>query len=470
LDVSGCSFVGWAVYDEAEWGSPILGADDGVRYDQLITPDQARALLLKDDLHICSCYTESPVPLGKIKVIYNPMGGTGGPGVEYFDEGSKDYHISDEAPTREGYIFKGWRGVIGTIDDKNYLGAVDSQKRVLKLDAIWESETTNPWRYELQKRFGKDIMPDKYFEYEYISPRWEKASDLCYFAIRTWNFDGVMRSEVAILEYKYGKWILTGHSSSVNIRSIVEYDLLTHFNDTNGRLAKAISNISYTAVSSNAYVRGALLLNDVVCSIVDIGIYWKKHGPSSKFISKAACDISNKVYGALKGVVDKTQLVAVMAELEPLIATWYMQECVVNQDLIVKGIDTLGKAAKAGFKAADMGPVRELSESIAKKINPVIAERIKKQIGFMPELKDYDVTDKISGITYDVIGCIWSIAMDQVKYYVNKKEMDPFGDFDQALQTFGKELDGNGFDPEFRKTLPDAINQIYEAYYDTILD
>ena len=143
------------------------------------------------------------------------MGGTGGPGVDYFDIG-KDYYISELEPKRDGFKVEGWSYF--QFDErvncvaKDKLDWEEADNKVY-LFAVWSLKTSNSSKKKLQTLYGKDAMPDYMFEYEYVSPTWERINDYCYFVIKTRNTgtspnDRHMVSDYMILEYRFGMWYL----------------------------------------------------------------------------------------------------------------------------------------------------------------------------------------------------------------------------------------------------------------------
>ena len=87
-------------------------------------------------------------------------------------------------------------------------------------------------------------------------------------------------------------------------------------------------------------------------------------------------------------------------------------------------------------------------------------------------LAEFDIVDNLDSsalldfVKVDLAKCILSIVADDVKYTINNKNLDPFGDFNGGLQQFQIELDNKHFSGQVINSLPDVLKRMYRAYYD----
>ncbi|MBQ3979981.1 MAG: hypothetical protein II634_04230, partial [Lachnospiraceae bacterium] len=81
------------------------------------------------------------------------------------------------------------------------------------------------------------------------------------------------------------------------------------------------------------------------------------------------------------------------------------------------------------------------------------------------DLGGINIASVLEKIPFDFLGCIWSMTWDQVKFSINSKNLDPFGDFDLALQTYQKEITKHGFSQDIADAFPGVINDIFLDYY-----
>ncbi|MBO4787904.1 MAG: InlB B-repeat-containing protein, partial [Lachnospiraceae bacterium] len=143
-DIPGFRFTGWKEGDNGG----LEAFDRTPRYTK-----QNPRIEFTDDVHLYSCYEKAyDGSEDKIIVLYNPMGGEGGPGVDEVPVGKKII-IRDEEPTRKGFEFVGWSvsSFMNSPVDARYRRGAECeetpQNGVIDLYAVWRPDTTNELKY-----------------------------------------------------------------------------------------------------------------------------------------------------------------------------------------------------------------------------------------------------------------------------------------------------------------------------------
>ena len=465
LNVPGYIFLGWSEIDPR-------GAAWLVNPDNIILPWKNVKRTLTGDLHVYACYQEQPAPTdGTVMVVYNPLGGTGGPTIEYYDPRKEDYYISDQVPEREGYDFRGWAIYdIACVDytaNKKYTG--DYEEHVVRLYAVWEPKVYNYKKIELQTRYGKELMPDYYFDEEYSSSRWQKINDRCYFVIKTTNVSEsdkrkIMSSEALVVEYAYGTWYLYGDAAGYSIRHQVEYDILTHNNNFKGRILKAFSDVGFFVASKIPGAGTMLKVLDIGGALLDFASSLEK-SDGAEFAKKVASEMCTAIYNQLiKEGHDATYADSVCKTLLPELIKWSIKGISLEKNDMISIVKDLGKAVITNAKNLDSDAIETKFVQFGNRFNEQLV-KIAGENAYQLHLEEIDIAGLLKKIPYDFLGCVWSIAWDQVKYSINSKNLDPFGDFDLALQTYQKEITKHGFSQDIADAFPGVINDIFLDYY-----
>ena len=466
IEVEGYTFLGWVEEDT-------MGGGWTVDPNRVITQEKDDYRELKSDLHVYACYKEIAAPTdGSVMVIYNPQGGEGGPGIEYFFPDKESYYISDLKPTREGYDFLGW-----TMYDKDRveftakekLDEDDYEENIVHLFAVWMPQTTNYKKLELQARYGTEIMRDYYFETEYSSPGWQKINDHSYFVIKTTNAGQsenfkCMVSDVLIVEYNYGTWNLYGDAAGFSIRHQVEYDILTHNSNFKGRFLKAIADVGFFAASKIPGAGTMLRVLDFGGALLNFASTLQRTD-GAEFAKKLTSETLNIMYDNLKKAGYEPSFIdGVLLKLGPELTKWAIKGISTEKNDLIDLVKDLGKASITTGKYIDGAAVQEKFVKFGTRFNELIV-KIAGENANQLDLGGINIASVLEKIPFDFLGCIWSMTWDQVKFSINSKNLDPFGEFDLALQTYQKEITKHGFSQDIADAFPGVINDIFLDYY-----
>ena len=485
---AGYTFVGWVEdknHDRGiwSWGSglglyPFTCKPDYIpNPDPNYTPKPDEIITLKQDIYLYSCFEEIENDKdGKVMVCYNASGGVGGPGIDYFDPKTETYEISWGNPHKDGFDFLGWSTSVYAdkaeyVAGKPYTGLIP-QNNKLNFYAVWVSETTNNLKQELQTRFGKELMPDLYFDTEYQSSSWEKVNDHCYFIIMTEvnNKATIMEkthSTVFIIDYTNSKWRLEALGLAQSINSSIKFDILTKNSDFWGRAKLAFYETAKTAISIyvptlGVFIRGVdflsafedvaisygkdeknnaafvLSLTDYVVDIIKAGL--EEEGLSDKEITKRISD----GYDIIKAICDK----ALTEDYKESICE-YLQ-LYVDASKIIYDSFLLKKVEKE---------LEKLEGEITEEVLRTTTEEMRKL--------DSDFFD----LNKSNLKFTWSISFVAINQAIdiarNSKYTgtDPFGHYDVALGTFKDTISGLEFNDYVVNSFDSILHDIFRANY-----
>ena len=509
--VDGYTFVGWTKISCAERGMPNVNIPE-----KDIIKNDLELKYLDSDLDVYACYTINKLPEGKIRFLYNDMGGYGGPGEVLYDdiEGQK-FEISDIVPERKGFDFKCWETALGEYHpgDKFEEEIYDNE---VFLNAVWIPETTNERKKWLQDMYGTDIMPDWYFECEYESSEWEKIDERTYFVIKTTNCGSSenakwMVSDVMIIEYKCGKWWLYVTPSSARVKDLVKHEIATNFDDEEGRLYTAMADVGFMLAGKIPIAKTILDAQDVMGTCLNLANKWgtsKQYSEANRLADKLIKILYNDLKKGYEenadGVIidkykDDHYVADLMVKLYPIVRDWIQRGFEINKSDIVDGIKTIGNALITGSKNFDIEKIKYAFTHIGEKLNPELKAVIKQfdadhilgstgnliKWGFKnlgEDIRDYgdkefDAIDSLlingdnslldnvwSYIELDVATCVWSVFCDDLKYACSEK-LDSFGNFNIGLQTFWSEAKTKQFNQTIINSFPGLLYDIYQTYY-----
>ena len=469
-------FIGWTLKNPHGLPCDVDPAD-------IITPENNREIVLLEDLHVYSCYKEKTLDVSdeRVLVSYNWMGGTNGPKDEYFNPKKGKYHISSVIPERDGYAFEGWKSYDELVHDGNYEKYIVNN--VLALYASWIPLVNNAMKDPFQREYGKNIMPDYMFLTEYETTEWRKINDYCYFAIKTTRWDQdtsdhykEMDSIVLIIEYKDGKWELTGQSASKNWRKQLEYDILTSNTDLAGRVIKGLSDVAIKGLgkhpifkhlingldfgSACAEAKDALGKGEIPLSAADkiaskvldklYDIYMDEFGDET-FVSNLIMKVAPKVKSTVKDTLnlDKKAFTDLLDTMQKLCSNAAKDpyEFVDDMQLLLLQVDD--------YVDAEVG--KNLLSNVYNKLDDirVDGDKLDKlKTGLNRASKGLEATSFVLGIVFDNIDYQKSI----------NQAMDPFGKMNLALKTFYDEIEKLEFDSNIKNTFGSVIEKIYNAY------
>ena len=113
--VEGLKFVGWST-EPVEWGYPLR---DNVE-EKTIVFWAGQLTVVTKNLRVYAVYDVIDKDGDKIPVIFNLMGGKGGPSTMYFDrpDTSATYPLPSPTPTKDRYLFDGWATEMTTFSNQ----------------------------------------------------------------------------------------------------------------------------------------------------------------------------------------------------------------------------------------------------------------------------------------------------------------------------------------------------------------
>ena len=327
------------------------------------------------------------------------------------------------------------------------------------LYAVWRQETTNARKKELQDYYGADVMPDYYFETQYESPDWEWISDRCCFVIKTRNLGDPgspksMHTEIMVLEYRCGKWCLTGDPISAKATDQWEYEIATSFNDDEARLWLAGKDVVLTVVDRIPIAGKMLTAEEIMGELINISerlTYTKTLDEEA--VIRVSSSIANMIFSSVKdGYGDSAFLSDWMVETGTLIFDSLIGAVSINANSITDGIERLLEYTVDCVNTFTSDKYKRYEQN-AKKFFEDAEANINKDfsVGVRIGLAEFDIVENLDSsglfdfVKVDLLKCIFSIVADNVKYTINNKNLDPFGDFHGGLQQFQIELDNKHF-------------------------
>ena len=154
----------------------------------------------------------------------------------------------------------------------------------------------------------------------------------------------------------------------------------------------------------------------------------------------------------------------VLIKLGPELAKWVIKGISTEKNDLIDLVKDLGKASITTGKYIDGAAVQEKFVKFGTRFNELIV-KIAGENANQLDLGGINIASVLEKIPFDFLGCIWSMTWDQVKFSINSKNLDPFGDFDLALQTYQKEITKHGFSQDIADAFPGVINDIFLDYY-----
>lgn len=432
---------------------------------------------LDDELHLYSCFVENPEKVeNEIAVIYNPMGGNGGPGVEHFNPKEGDYHISTKKPYKDGYTFLGWSNSPNTqlayYGEKNEVYEGPIWDDMISLFALWAPE--NPLKSELQARFTKTVMPDAYFDTEYVSDHWEQAGDYCYFVVKTQNVSNSeydywkeMQSTVMIMECINGDWNLEALGAGMSFFDSQRFYILTNSSDAWGKINMGIVDILETTASIFIPGMGEFL---AILNYYDIFTDCVSNWDRTSFANTVADKAGNKFLEVLQkelkedGRSDK-EIISIINSIGPdvkkLAYSLYTKdytEAVNDTSLAIINAICDKKKGELEKKIAAAG---KLTEEIEREM----MERSADVFGKMEGLEHIDWGKSIKEAGLSLVPLVYTFAFDLVANPDNSSNADPFGDYDVAIEEFRRAVIKQGFGSEIADGVYGVAQRIFKDYY-----
>ena len=482
IEPEGYTFIGWT----KEWPRKRPWRVDK---NDLITIAENDSFTIDKDIHVYSCYAEnkSEYP-DMVMVIYNPGGGIGGPGVEYYDPDKREeYCLSKNYPELAGFYPIGWTDEEGRrVTDEDYF--IYAAEGVLRLYPIWQPRRANSeYKDQLQQEYGADIMRDYYFDTAYESSEWQKINDRTYFAIKTVKggrsqYDYDLRTEVLIVEYENGKWVITKPRQSGQLEKRVEEWIVANNDDEPGEWIKLGSKLGFTALKNIPYVKWVVIAQELMGGIEDT-------------INKLSIrsDVNENLKTVLvSGLLDKIYSIALEDELclEVNTIAGFMEEItpVVVQavdDVLGKNIfeykgnlEKLKKLCNAGSEEEYLKLIQEVQTSFAETEGKILLQITEYCVRKSPDKFKKSSTpilnnkfdgkiaiDKIS-LTFSLLDWAWSSIFDYVNYSKRDKTMDPFGKQNAHLEAFQKSItEEQGFSQAIANDFRNMLLKIYKNYH-----
>ena len=423
------------------------------------------------DLHLYSCFSEDcESNTGKITVVYNNKGGKGGPGMVTYDYNSKNpsFIVSKETPERAGYKFLGWSTSYYAVnvdyrplDICNEYGIQKDRKVILY--AVWGSDHTSDLKAELQLRFGKDILPDTYFDHEFTSPVWRKVNDNCYLVIKTVNevdsdYVKYMTSTVMIVEFKNGKWSLESIGLNQKPSEALKYFITTQNNDSYGLLITLGIDVVKIFISLFSDAVGKALdictVNQMLC---ELGGQPSKMVTFIKEFSVALCSYHIEIY--------REQLISMgltEAEADGVLEARYDY---IRQECEIKSVDIANQIFDVSETCLDIVSLTTNVESLCKKIGLDLNRELIGQN--KPVINSGKTGLKINvGQMIPIVTAVIGMCIDISRWMANDTDLDVTGgEQERALYAFREELKNQGFSQSIYDEFPNILLKMYMHYY-----
>ena len=469
LNVDGFTFIGWTTTNPngKPWGDSSI---------QLVKWSDDKPITLTEDLDLYAYYKEdNPLKPGYIRVVYDDNGGTGGPGVQDVNP-AKEILLSRVEPTKDGFEFLGWHawenGSHLPVDD-SYIKTYSDD--ILFLEALWRAQNSNSYlKAELQARYGKTIMPDHYFNDEYQSREWQKINDLCYFVISTKNESKSehytdYKSTVLLIQWDYGKWVLIGGSASHNLKKIAEYEVMTHLPDGYGFALKTAGKGALTVLKHVPYAKWCVFALDAISAIGDLIDACKKGDILNLAAIRASSKLADMYFKKFtKLTQDEDEASKMLREIRGNLKNWVFDSLSDHRVEIIKGIDFIGSALLSVAEYDYESKVKEVQETfkvINNKVNLDVWKNAEHDLKQLERYEKLQFSTDIPDWSFDLLEFLWDTAIDTYEYVDSRKALDPFGNRNDALVTFQKEITKHGFSEGIKKEFPDVVQKIFVAYY-----
>lgn len=467
INVDGFTFIGWTTTNPQ-------GKPWGASSPAIITWSDSNPITPTDDIHLYAYYKEdNPLKPGYKRIVYDDNGGTGGPGVQDVNPIGNKPLISNITPHKDGCEFDFWcvneRGAFLPVDE-SYIQR--SEEDVIVLTAFWHERDKNvDLKDELQARYGKTIMPDYYFESEYESTEWKKIDKYTYFVISTKNKRDSehytkYQTTALIIQWKDGKWVLEGGSASHNLMKIAEYGAMTRFSDGVGFGVILGLKGGLTVLKHFEYTKWIAYAIEIEGAIADVIDSFKKDDILNKASIRASSKLADKLYRRYLEITgNENDAYKALSTVLPSLQTWVFDSLSAHRVDLVKSLKLLKSLAKCS-KLEYKFKIKEAQEAF-KSLNSSVSLDISKTI----DMFEYQRLETISGLSdfpdwgFDLLEFCWDSAIDTIEYLGKRKELDPFGNHNDALVTFQNEITKHGFSEKIKKDFPEIIQNIYAAYY-----
>ncbi len=320
----------------------------------------------------------------KFTIIFDPHGDnvTGMPG-NITTTADKAVKLPDESesPQRSGYVFAGW-GFITNQGDYVFAykpGEVYDSGVTVTMYAMWDEIIISPIKDELQKLYSKALMPDSYFDQDYMSPYWQKISDDCYFLIKTDTSNPSYITE-AFIVYKENYTIkVKDYTYGDGIMDCIEKGILENHDNTLGAIEVFSLNIGIEVaktVFANSNPMGTIIVYgyDSYCLIKD----WIEAGVDDKLFSSVT-------YVGANGLDHAAEYIFEFKCLEKV-------EVGLIFSAILEGVKTVYYTKKA--EELNLDPLGNRDTALY-----TLAQSI-KDAGFGPEIYDSGLRDVVLSIYF----------------------------------------------------------------------
>ena len=491
-DIPGYKFVGWVKDDLHDYrpgfmdygplklipdcGFPGLGNDLGIA-PYSCSPDYTKTkkhIVLNNNVDLYSCYEKIDYSSNEnITVVYNPMGGVGGPGTEEYEPGKK-YKISTIKPRRDGFEFYGWAiSFFNAVNDTKYFGGEDCeetpQEGVVELFAVWVPDTTNELKYEMQKRFGKDILPDEYFDEEYESPDWIKVNETCYLAIKTGNYNDSdyrksMHSAILIMEYNDGEWNLESYGVGQSLSEYVEFQLYSCLDDGWATFMKGMCRVGKAVMCIAMPEVGAAFWSSVEALDMFQKAVLTSKSSADNYIRKTTRNyVRDVIYAYLEaGGKRKEEILEYLKINEKLVEEAVKVADFSKDPSLEDAVSLLLDAMSKGDDFLLEVAQKRLGE-IGKQIEDKVVKYLDVREEFLP-IQNKERILKKAGITIDIVSGIWEEALDLYKNESSYGNYDPFGDKDIGIGKMQEQARKGHFNDRVVNRVPAIARAIFEAY------
>ena len=368
------------------------------------------SIYLDEDIDLIAIYDRLPSDKKNFTIAYLPNGGEGGPGLVSYEPG--EVQLSTLEPTREGYTFLGW--AFANQNEVYFDSAPFPKGKVNKITgaagdkydlyAVWVRNSSNELKYELEDEYGPKAINDEFFDKKYESSDWEYINDRAYYVVRTKDhYDSFLatrlESTVMIMEFRNGSWSLRAKGTKEGFWDRIRLDILTSQTNT----AVGILDTAFKIVDTIGEIGVDLV--SVYCPAVGIVVN------GMHFLEKAAeCARKRDDYEFFEDWI--IQMSYYIAEEEFTNRIKGTIDGRILGEALKKANQTVGLDEEAGKYFVDLFKTTEKA----------LREEITSKTG----------------------------------------NMDPFGNYDRAIELFQKRVKDQKFSQRIVDNVPTYINKIYE--------
>ena len=395
---SGYEFVGWS-YD-------IMDQRVDAVYSAVPDLSIGESITVRESIELYATYRKLAAPDDVFRIVYNPNGGVGGPGTALLSPGEHTVDVTN-VPSYPGYTFEGWHPVnyrqyyvLEPEFPKDKVSKISSDEYGMDvtLYAVWKEDEGNTVRDMLKSEYDASAFDDTHFTREYTSSEWERIDGTTYYIVNTKRAGNSQTSN----SFNSTAFVLRFENGDWVLRSYGTNEPISE----NIKLNILMSHTNNASVALEFAFEIGEAFSDVAVDAISI------YCPAVGYVVKGTKYL-NKIEELMKSREE-------YEELSDFVIDTLKDEVI---DLTVDKIkgEMLGKALE-----------------------------IESERGEVPE----KILESVLNL---FISTEQAVAND---FATGSDNMDPFGEYDRALEIFRQRVSSNGFE-DLANQIPDCVTKIF---------